>query len=78
MSGINWDYVNVKGKERAAAFAKLHPTQTIEAAYFAGLMECAAERESLRVINERLQKETPKPIVAPADKTIGLSVSDLI
>lgn len=57
---INWDYVAHVAKEKAARFAKLHPNQTIEAAYNAGYMEDAAERESLRAINARLEKKEVK------------------
>jgi hypothetical protein len=72
MSGINWDIVTVQCQQKSADFAKAHPNFTVEAAYYAGYMECAAERESLRVINARLEKERLNtPPVVPATAVIA-------
>ena len=53
MSGINWDVVNMHATVKSQEYAKAHPNHTVENAYFQGCIQNAAERESLRVINER-------------------------
>lgn len=67
MSGINWDIVQQLGMAKSDKFQADHPNFTVAAAYMAGYMECAAERESLRQINARLEKERLNaPVVVPA------------
>jgi len=61
-TNINWDIVTEQAKRKSQEFAKTHANQTLEAAFYAGYMENAAERESLRVIKERLES---KPISGP-------------
>jgi len=57
MSGINWDIVNASAAMKSQDYEKLMPNSTVANAYFQGYIENAAERESLRVINERQAKE---------------------
>ncbi len=62
-----WEITEAAAKIKATEYSKralelkAGTVSTVEAlrfsAYFAGYMENAAERESLRVINERLHKE---------------------
>ena len=53
---INWGFIQEVAKSKAETYAKAYPTRTLIDAYFAGYMLNAAERESLRVIVEELQK----------------------
>lgn len=60
---INWDIVHELGKKEAEAYANargyeagsVHWTNQYNA-FFHGYLKNAGERESLRVINERLEK----------------------
>lgn len=78
MSGINWDMVHEICKRKAVEFAEGHPNVTIEAAYFQGCMNYAAELESLRVINARLVANADKQVevvkVVQAQKT-GMTIN---
>lgn len=63
MSKIDWDIVQMLAAKLSETYAtKINDNENSQQhcaaynGYFAGYMECAAERESLRVINERLQK----------------------
>ena len=67
MSGINWDVVNkmtwLKAEEYAAKFEPGEKYQIAFNAYHAGRTDCAGERESLRVMVERLQLEKDNPLI---------------
>lgn len=66
---INWDIVQEMADKKAVKYAKDFPKAMPESAYLAGYMECAGERESLRVINEELRKrlkDTEQDVVAVA------------
>lgn len=61
MSGIDWDFVQAHAKIKAAKYAERYNGASYQAAYnayFDGYLENAAERESLRVINARLEGVT--------------------
>lgn len=74
MSGINWDVVNEQCKRKSSDFAKAHPNFTVEAAYYAGYMECAGERESLRCIVNRMQaQKAAEPTVEAAPRKVEMS-----
>ena len=74
MSGINWDVVNMHATVKSQEYAKAHPNHTVENAYFQGYIQNAAERESLRVINER-QEARIKEIKATASEPIAVETT---
>lgn len=68
---INWDIVHELAKKEAELYSSKYQDAAVKAAafngYFDGYIKNAAERESLRLINERLQKDTrPAPVAAPS------------
>jgi hypothetical protein len=71
---IEWQHVSYAALNKSQAYAKSkrpehlqddHHVAIAESAFIAGYMECAAERESLRVINDNLRKQIGKTPTAP-------------
>lgn len=80
---INWDIVQYHAKKKAKEFADKsslgrseREIAMIENAYFQGYMENAAERESLRVINDKLQKQIEN-LTSDKNKTNTETFDDL-
>ena len=69
---INWDITQAAAITKGEAFASSHTHSTIANAFIQGYLENAAERESLRIINARLEaeKEAAKVPALPVDKIL--------
>jgi hypothetical protein len=70
---LDWDIAQQLGGAKAKQFAEGHPNVNAEAAYMAGYMDSAGEREALRAIVARYEQvpEVKKLIEDIPDKPEG-------
>lgn len=78
--GICWGMVHQQARTKAQEYANRHEDPAMQTvafnSYFAGYVENAAERESLRVMNKRLRAEVEEAKARPI--TANIEVEELV